>query len=140
MSALSSDRKTDVHSSDRLSIEVAASAVIYGGSLVSALSGYAVPGADTASHVFRGVAVARADNSSGSNGDIEVEVMQTGVFRFAGAAGASFVQGDVGTAVTIADDQTVSKASQTTHDIACGKIVKLESATDVWVRIDGYAY
>lgn len=139
MTALTADRKTQYHVNDAVSVPVKASAKIYAGSMVIADStGYAVPGADTATSVFRGIAMEQGDNSAGANAAVKIDVLRNRIARWAGDSNASFVQADIGSEVTILDDQTVSKAAQTTNDVACGILVALESATDVWVDHTGY--
>ena len=129
---LSADRKTKYREGIELEYKVAASAKIYAGSLVCLnTSGYAVPGADTASFKFLGVAREQADNSSGANGDITVRVRRKGVFRLV-ASGMAVT--DIGAAVYVSDDQTVAKS--TTNSVACGKIAEFVSATEVGVDID----
>ena len=135
MAALSADRETKRKDGEILELPVAGSTKIYKGSLVALnTSGYAVPGADTASFIFAGVAMEQADNSgSATNGAETVRVYRKGIFSFA-ASGMAIT--NVGTAVFIVDDQTVGLAATTTNDIACGKIADFESATEVWVDID----
>lgn len=132
MTALGADRKTSYREGIEVEYKAAVSAKIYAGSLVCLnASGYAAPGADTASFKFVGVAMEHVDNSDGQNGDVTVRVRRKGVFRFA-ASGMAIT--DIGAAVMVADDQTVAK--DTTNDIACGKIAEFISATEVGVDID----
>jgi hypothetical protein len=130
MTALAKDRKTVYQEGVEMEYPVAATK-IYAGSLVCLnASGYAAPGADTANFKFVGVAQEYVDNSAGSAGDKTVRVRRKGIFYF-GASGMAIT--DVGTAVNVSDDQTVAKT--TTNSIACGKIAKFVSATEVGVDI-----
>lgn len=132
MTALSSDRQTSYREGVELEFKVATNVKIYAGSLVCLnTSGYAAPGADTASFKFLGVAVEQVDNTGGQNGDKTVRVRRKGTFRFA-ASGMAVT--DIGTAVNVSDDQTVAKT--TTNSVACGKIAEFVSATEVGVDID----
>jgi hypothetical protein len=134
MAALTADRNTHWAEGDIRGYKVAASTKIYAGSLVALnASGYAVPGADTASFKFLGVAHEYIDNSSGANGDKTVTVRRKGIHRFA-AAGMAIT--NIGDAVYLVNDQTVGLAATTTNDIACGKIAEFISATEVGVDID----
>jgi hypothetical protein len=131
MTALTQDRDTPYREGVELDYDVAADAKIYAGGMVCKnASGYAVPGADTASFVFLGVARQRVDNTGGSDGDKKVVVRRTGIHRFA-ASGMAIT--DIGEQVYISDDQTVAKSS--TNSIACGRIAEFISATEVGVDI-----
>jgi len=135
MTALSADRNTKFAEPTVESYPVAASTKIYKGSLVMInSSGYAIPGADTASCVFVGVAQEQIDNSSGSNGDKRVTVKRVGCFEFAYGGTAAIT--DVGTAVYLVDDQTVNAAGSTSNDIKCGVISQVDATNNlVWVDI-----
>lgn len=134
MSALTKDRDTLYKEGVEEELPMAASAKVYGGSMVCTnASGYAAPGADTANFMFAGVACAEADNSAGANGAINVKIKRKGVFLF---AASGMTAADVGKTVYVLDDQTVALAAGTMNDIPAGKIVKVESATAVWVDID----
>lgn len=132
MAALTEDRATEYKQGVELGAPVAASTTIYGGSLVMAnASGYAVPGADTASCKFLGVAQERVVNA-GANGAKTVSVRRTGVHYFA-ASGMAIT--NVGDDVYLVDDQTVGLVATTTNDIKCGKIAEFVSASLVGVDI-----
>lgn len=131
MAALTEDRNTPYREGVELEYDVAASTKIYGGSLACLnATGYAVPGADTASFKFAGVAQEQKDNTGGADGDKKITVRRTGVHRF---AGSGFAITDIGEQVYVSDDQTVAKT--TTNSIACGKIAEFISTTEVGVDI-----
>ena len=116
-----------------------AAQTIYKGALaMNDATGYAVKGADTASCVFLGVAKEqKVISSAETDGTTKIRTYRDGIWRFAfGAANA--VATSVGTVVYITDDNTVDVAGTTTNDIAVGKIVEVESASVVWVDIEGY--
>jgi len=137
MTALTQDRNTEYSLGDLLAIPVAAGAEIFAGSLVCTNSaGYAVPAADTAGYTFEGVATEHVDNSGGANGDLNVVVRRRGRYRFGCASALD--QGAMSGEVCVYDDQTVAHDSDVSNGIACGRIDKIESATDVWVAIDQY--
>jgi len=130
---LSADRATAYRDGLEQELPVAASTLIYAGSLVAVdAAGYAVPAADAAGLVVMGVAMARADNSAGAAGDIQVVVRRRGVFRF---KGSGLAQAQVGQDMYAVDDQTVAAASVTTNDIKVGRLVAYISASDGWVAI-----
>lgn len=134
MAALTADRKTNYREGVEIEYPVAANAIIYAGSLVMAnASGYAVPGADTSSCKFLGVALEHVNATGKSNGELKVTVRRKGVFYFA-TSGIAIT--NVGDGVCLVDDQTVNLASVTTNDVACGKIAEFVSATEVGVDID----
>lgn len=98
-------------------LPVAASTTIYKGSAVGSSSGYAAPlsGADT----FQGFALAKADNGSGSAGDINVTVRKTGTIR---AAIGSLAITNVGDAVYMSDDDTFTLSS--TSNTYIGRVIR----------------
>lgn len=134
MAALTADRDAKREEGAMQAYQMAASTTIYKGSLVALnTSGYAVPGADTVSFLFAGVAFEKVANT-GSAGDKKVRVHKEGDFEFNFSGTAT--QADVGKEVTIADDQTVALAATTTNDVVCGRISEFISATKVRVRIN----
>lgn len=139
MAALTADRVTKSKGKlRRASYPVAASTTIYAGAMVCInTSGYAVPAADTLSFSdVVGVATAKQDNSSGSNGDISVIVEYGGAFLIDAAAGID--QTNVGRDAVVTDDQTVTDAAAGTNDIVVGRILEFvdETQNKVWVNID----
>jgi hypothetical protein len=129
---LTADRKTDYREGVELEYAVATNVKIFAGSIVCAnASGYAAPGADTASFKFLGIARENVDNTGGANGAKTVRVYRKYVHRLK-ASGMTIA--DIGAAVNVSDDETVAKT--TTNSVACGKIAEFISATEVGVDID----
>lgn len=120
---------------EQLSVPVAAATKIYRGGLVCLnLSGYAVPG--SASAVLRAIGRAEAtqDNTSGSAGDLNVEVSR-GTFRFANSAGDDAITlADVGQPCYVVDDQTVARTDANGTRSYAGRVM-LKDATGVWVEL-----
>jgi hypothetical protein len=114
-----------------VSYPVAADAVIYKGTLVALVAGYATPAADASGAIVVGVAEEARDNTDGEDGDIRVLVGSGNAYRF---AGSSIVAADVGKTAYVSDDQTVQDAAGT-HGIVAGVIEELESANVVWVYV-----
>jgi len=132
MTVLSADNNAKRKDGQFIEHKLVASDIVYKDSLVcNNTSGYLLPGSDTADLRFAGVALEQADNSSGSAGAKSVRVQKTGSFVF---AKATAVQGDIGAAAYILDDQTVGTTS--TNGIQCGYISELISSSKVRVRID----
>lgn len=135
--ALSAD-KSDIQYSlgETVSIPVYQSETIYLGALVMTnSSGYAIAGDDTASCVFQGVNLhGQVDNSSGSDGDLNVTVTRTGIFRM--DFDTSISQSNVGDECYLVDDQTVDLVGDTTNDIMVGVIVKYIDSDEAWVDIE----
>jgi len=132
--ALSADRDTKRKDGSLGSFPVAVSKIYAGDIVMLNSSGYAIPGADTASCMFAGVATEQVDNSAGSAGDKRITVHRKGCFLFAIAAAAIT---DIGKAVYVEDGGgTVGLVGTTDNDIPCGKISEYEDATHVWVDID----
>lgn len=116
----------------RRSYPVAASTRIYEGTLVFVnAAGYADDDTATGVNGFVGVAVAEADNSSGSNGDINVEVFTEGDFEL---TSSGLAQTDVGMPAYADDNYAVVNALGSTS-VRIGKFVKINSATKPVVAI-----
>jgi len=117
---------------DRRSYPVAASTRIYEGTLVFInASGYADDDTATGVNGFIGIAVAEADNSSGSAGDKSVEVYTEGDFEL---TGTGFAQTDVGMPI-YADDNYACVLSLGSTSVRIGKIVRYVSSTKHVVSI-----
>ncbi len=135
MTALTEDKALNYKDGEEIPFEVAGSETIYGGSLVAVASdGYANAGADTAGYTFAGVAADRADNSSGSDGDVSVVCKRRGTYLFDIAT--SVTVADIGKRVYISDDQTVDLASGVSNNVYCGVIAGVYSTSQVWVDIE----
>lgn len=136
MAALTTDRNTPMRDGGIISLGVAASKNIYAGALVARdSSGYATPGAEATGLLGVGRAEARADNSAGSDGDVNVEVRK-GVFRFANSSGGDQVTAaDIGADCYVADDQTVAKTDGAGARSVAGKVFDVDSG-GVWVKFD----
>jgi hypothetical protein len=130
--ALSADRNTSYREGVECEYPVKAATQIYAGSLVMLGSdGYAIPGADTASAKFVGVALENVLGGA-TDGAKSIRVRRKGVFEF---AATSITQAMVGDIMYIADDQTFDDAAGPTNDIPCGRLVKYVSATKGWIDI-----
>lgn len=114
-------------------LKMKASTKIYAGSMVSVISGtgYAIPAADTASHVVQGRAEEQVDNSAGADGAKTIAVAR-GCFRYNN--NGSITVANVGQNATVVDDNTVGLAAQTTNDIVAGRIEEVDDV-GVWVSI-----
>ncbi len=132
MTALTEDRNTPRREGDVFEHPVAASTVIYAGSLVALdASRNAIPGATATGLVAAGRAEERVDNSAGIAGAKTVRVRK-GVFRFANDGTVS--RADIGGTAYIVDDQTVANNDGTGTRSAAG-VIKDVDADGVWVRI-----
>lgn len=110
MAALTDDKYTyEVGNTERIP-PVAASTLIYRGAMVAVnASGFAVPVSTATGLVCIGVAIYKADNSAGANGDIKVQV-ESGIFPMGNSAAADeLTWADVSAVVYGVDDQTVAK-------------------------------
>jgi hypothetical protein len=117
----------------RRSYPVAASVYIYEGTLVFlTATGYATNVTATGVNGFVGVAVGEADNSSGSAGDLTVEVWAEGEFVL---QGTGFAQADVGSKVYAEDNYTVG-VSISTASVPIGMVTEYISSTKIRVDID----
>lgn len=117
----------------RRSYPVAASVHIYEGTLVFlTAAGYATDVTATGVNGFVGVAVGEVDNSSGSAGDLTVEVWAEGEFVL---QGTGFAQADVGSKV-YAEDNFAVGVSISTASVPIGMVTEFISSTKIRVDID----
>lgn len=108
---------------------VAASTIIYKGTLVFDAAGYM--SGTAGGNKFMGVSRGHYDNSAGANGDIHCEYDTHGRVLL---TGSGFVAADVGVKVYAVDNFTISKTS--TSNSYIGVIESYVSATQVWVTLD----
>lgn len=117
----------------KASFPVAASTQIYQGTLVFLLStGYADDDTAGGLNKFAGVAIGEQDNSSGSAGDLNVEVWRDGVFEL---TGSGFSQSSVGERAYATDNYTIT-STLTEAGVDIGEIVEYVSSTVVRVKIE----
>ena len=114
-------------------LPVAASSVIYAGSLVGKASGYFRQ--LVAADVFGGVALIGSNNGSGAAGAANVHVRATGTL-VASVAGVTGVT-DEGATVYASDGNTLTLTSASNTPV--GKIIRHISGTSVAVRIEAAA-
>jgi pectate lyase len=95
-------------------------------------SGYADDDTATGVNGFAGIAVSEVDNSSGSNGDLTVEVYTVGDFELTGAG--SYSQANVGD-VIYGDDNYTINTSIGSASIPIGLCVGYISTTKLMVRL-----
>ena len=132
MTALTDNYEAKRQDGEIISVPVLASATIYKGALVCDNdTGYASAGTDANGTTFLGVAVEKADNSSGTDGAISVRIYKTGAFQY---TKTTAVQTDLGIVAYVRDDQTVSLS--TTNSITAGYIVDIVDSSTVKLRID----
>lgn len=135
MAALSADRDPKRSTNESAEIVCTTGTTIYGGSLVmtTTATGLSIPGADTASCHFAGIAKERVTVATAGQ---KSEVYTSGCFEVVMASAA---QTNDGATVCISDDQTVALIGTTTNDVKCGKQVAYVDATHIRICIDGYA-
>jgi len=134
MTALAKDKQTVHAEADIEEFPVAASETIYKGALVMVVkgTGYAVSGADTLNGIVLGIAYAQADNSSGSDGDINVKVIR---LKKVELVLASVAAADVGKIAYISDDQTVVLTGQT-NNVVVGRVAGVKGTNTAWVNME----
>ena len=111
-----------------------ASKTIYEGGLVMVTSAtqLALPGADTASCKFVGVATHTATSAASGTTYITVKYDYEELFTTAADLTAL-----AGISVAISDDNTVDAVGTTTNDVLVGPIVYAPSTTTAWLHIRG---
>ena len=111
---------------------VAGNVHIYKGALVCRNGGgYAVPGADAASHALLGVAEEEVDTTGVAAGVKTVPVKKTGTYLVKKAAAAT---ADIGLVVYVTADDTV--AATGVNSVLAGYVAEVVSSGKVRVRID----
>ncbi len=132
--ALTADRNTPRREGELVNMGVAAAKKIYAGAFVMrSPTGYATPGATATGCVGIGRAESQEDNSSGSDGDLTIDVRK-GTFRLGNSAGGDEITiADIGQDCYIVDDQTVAKTDGGGTRSVAGRIHTLDS-TGVWVE------
>jgi hypothetical protein len=131
--ALSADRNTPHKDGEFLSVPVAASTKIYGGSIaVANASGYAAGGSTATTLTYLGRAEEQVDNSSGANGAKNILVRRGKAFKFANSGTDPVDQSCLGKTCYIEDDQTVAKTDGTSTRSAAGIVVGVDS-DGIWV-------
>lgn len=140
MTAAAADRLTKTRSGERVSLPVKGSIKIYAGTIVALGSdGYARPGRATSTDTIVGIAEKLADNSSGSDGDISIEVMRRVIGIFANSSsGDAITLTERGKTVFVVDDQTVAKTNNSGARPAAGKVIDVDSE-GVWVEFGSTA-
>ncbi len=116
------------------SYPVAASTKIYQGTLVFlTASGYADDDTATGVNGFLGIAKEYVDNSSGSAGDLSVEVYTDGDFELVG--GGTYTQANVGDIVYAEDNYTIGVAISSAS-VPIGKVTRFVTSTKLIVEIE----
>ena len=132
MTALTKARDTKARPGDLLSVALAASVIVYQGSLVVLENGNATPGKTATGLKGLGRARETVDNSAGAAGDKSVEV-EKGVFLFANDGTDTCTAADIGGQAYAVDDQTVANTDGTATRSAIGEIFDVDSS-GVWVK------
>lgn len=130
--AVTSDQLITRSERGRAGYPIAASTILYGGTLVFVnAAGYAA--ADTAAGVnkFAGIAVRRADNSGGAAGDLKADVWTDGTHTL---TGSGFSQATVGAKIYASDNYTATATA--TANVLIGVCREYISATKIRVEIN----
>lgn len=119
MTALSKNApRTRAGEGKRFRDAVAASVRIFAGAMVALnATGFALPAVTTATRV-RGVALDEADNTSGADGAVSVDI-ERGAFLFANDTTNAVTRAHIGASVYVVDSNTVG--SSATSTIVAGK-------------------
>ncbi len=136
MAAATSEIDTPTRTGTFVYLPLAAATLIYAGTLVARdAAGRAVPASDTAGLRVVGRAAQTVDNSTGSAGDLSINI-EPGVFKYANSATNAVDADDVGKLAVVEDDNTVAETS--TSKVAAGRVVEVAS-DGVWIDTR-YAY
>lgn len=130
---LTESRNTPRRDGEQVGHPVAANTLIVIGGLVALnATGFAVP-ATAAGKNAVGVSEIFADNSTGADGDVTVNVRRS-VFAFNNSATSAIARTDIGAVAYVEDDNTVAKAGTA----VAGTIVDITDE-GVWVDVGAYA-
>jgi hypothetical protein len=131
MSATTVDRNTPKKATDHIVLDVAASTKIPAGAMAARnSSGDAVNAADATGLRVLGRCEKEADNSAGSAGDIEAEILP-GIFLWENDESNPVTDAHVGSICYVKDNQTVQSAAGT-YGIVAGVVTQVDSG-GVWV-------
>lgn len=136
MTALAADRTTKTRSGERFTAPVKGAVKIYAGSIVSlGADGYARPGRAAITDIVIGIAEKQADNSSGADGDINVEILRKIVGCFGNSSSTdALALTERGRPCFVVDDQTVAKTSNSGVRPVAGNVIDVTSE-GVWVEL-----
>jgi hypothetical protein len=130
--AVTANQVIKVQEGDRRSYPVEESTRIYQGTLVYVnAAGYACDVTATGVNAFVGIAVAEADNTSGADGDIEVEVYTEGDFELTGTFNSIT---DVGMPA-YGDDNYAVVVALGASSVRIGRVVRFVSTTKAIIAI-----
>lgn len=136
MAVLTTDVFLVSKKSDEISYPMADNVKILKGQWVAInTSGYAVAGADTASFVCVGTAMADADNTIAGHTAGGVEVLVESGKRIVGAIATGMAQTSVGLTAYVLDANTVALTGGVTNHVVAGRITRYNSATSVDVQV-----
>lgn len=130
--AVSANQLIERSDADKGRAPVAASKTLYAGTLAFIASGYATDDDNGGSNAFAGIVAKEVDNSSGSNGDKDVELYQEGKFKLS-FPGVTLTQADVGATAYATDNYTCTDVSTSATTI--GTIVEFIDANTAMVEI-----
>jgi hypothetical protein len=121
---------------DRRKITLDGSITLYEGTLVffertsGTSEGYATSACDSGTNDFAGIAVKKYDNSTGSAGDVDGEVLTTGAPVL---QGTGFTRAIVGDLAYASDNYTVTASASSTTKI--GRFIEYISTTKMRVEL-----
>ena len=129
------ERNTFTKDGKLVPYKVAASTKIEAGKMVAVgADGYAVEASDAAGITVVGIADETVDNSSGSDGDLSVNVKRGQIYKLKNSGSTAVTIASVGSAVVVEDDETVTTAAGATNDITAGTCMGVDT-DGVWVAI-----
>lgn len=129
--AATAARDTQTRQGDIITCDVAATTVIYQGTLVGVdASGNAVPASNTVGITVLGRAEQTVDNSAGLAGALTINIRR-GAFKFTNSGTSALTKANIGTIAMVEDDQTVAIAAS--NSIKAGLMIALDTDGGVWI-------
>ena len=119
---------------ERRSVPVAASTILYGGTMCFEDAGGDFTGTVLENGSFGGIVCEQVDNSSGADADKNADVWVSGEFLLTLSA-ATAAHDDIGKAVYGVDNYQITETA--TDLVPVGIITEVVSTTQVWVQIAG---
>jgi hypothetical protein len=129
---LTADRNTQMKDAELVPVKMAVAKIFAGGLTAINASGYATPGAASATLTYFGRAEETVDNTGGSVGDKTVLVRRGKAFKWGNYASDAVTQAEVGKPCYIYDDAQVAKTSGDGARSVAGIVLGVD-ADGVWV-------
>ena len=133
--ALNADRDTPARKGAVREAPVAANTIIYAGGMTAITTAGVARPPSAASDIVLGRSRERADNATGADGDVSVDI-EAGTFRYANSAGGDEItRAHIGDDCFAVDDERVARTNGGSSRPRAGSVFDVD-ALGVWVKSD----